>query len=461
MQIMRIHTFLLTAFICSLPIQGCKASLSSFSSSPSANVRADAGVPSDSTGQTDEVTEWTQIMLKALIVANQNAGQSIHSAAIVEASVFDAVNGIKGHYSYLHVPPNAPKGASARAAAVQAAYVSLVHLFPAQKSTFDTARATSLAAILDVNGGANLHESVQDSVNDGVAWGQQVADATWAWRVNDGFSTVLPPFLGSNAVGQWRPTPTAFAPGATPQLATTNTWVITSQSQFRPAGPPALSSPLYTQVYNETKIKGSKNSPVRTADQTLYALFWQSATATYWFNNAALQLLATQDMTLLDHARLFAAMNVAMGDAEIACWDAKYHYVFWRPVTAINLGDTDPNPNTIADPNWAPLITTPPHPEYPSAHSCFSSSAVAVLVAYFGNNNSFTLDSYAMPGVVRSFSSFDDALDEIENARIYGGIHFRTATADGRTLGTAVGNYILQNAMLPGHGNGSFDDRTN
>jgi hypothetical protein len=407
----------------------------------------------------DEVTDWTLITLKALQVAGQNPGQSAHSMAIVEASVFDAVNGVKGHYTPIHVTPAAPKGTSARAAAVQAAYTSLMHLFPAQANTFNAARDASLAAILDVGGGDKHHDKVEASVAAGVAWGQDVADAIWAWRSTDGYSTVLPPFLGGTAVGEWRPTPPAFLPGATPQWATMTPWVIATPSQFRPAGPPALTSALYAQVFNETKIMGSVNSQFRTADQTLYAQFWQSATVSYFWNTVAMQLLAAQnDMTLLDHARLFGALNVAMADAFIPTWDAKYTYVFWRPVTAIPLAATDGNPATDPDPGWMPLIVTPNHPEYPSAHSTISSAGIAVLVHFFGDNSSFTVDSYGMPGVTRSFTSFSDALDEVANARIYGGIHYRTSTDDGRALGTTVGNYVLENAFLPRKGNGNPDD---
>lgn len=407
----------------------------------------------------DEVTDWTQIMLRAITTANlTNATTAAHDAGILEAAVFDAVNGVKGHYSPVHVTPAAPKGTSARAAAVQAAYVILVKLFPAQAATFDASRTSSLNAILNVNGGRNLHDRLQASVDAGVAWGQQVADEIWIWRSTDGFSTALPPFLGGNAIGEWRPTPPGFTPGANPQLAMMNPYVLASPSQFRPAGPPSLDSPLYAKVYNETKTIGAAGSTLRTADQTLYAKFWNSSVVTYFWNSVGLKLAANDGLTLLDHARIFGALNVAMADSVIAAWDAKYHYVFWRPVTAIQNGNLDPNLATMGDSSWTPLIVTPSHPEYPSAHSTFSSAGVKVLSYFYGENTSFTVDSNFMPGVVRSFSSFSDALDEIANARIYGGIHFRTACDDGRTVGTAVGNYVLQNSFLPGHGNGSADD---
>lgn len=149
---------------------------------------------------------------------------------------------------------------------------------------------------------------------------------------------------------------------------------------------------------------------------------------------------------------------MSIADAVIAAWDAKYYFHFWRPITAIQLADADGNLATDADTTWTPLIPTPAHPEYPSAHSTFSSGGVAVLVSVFGQNTPFTVDSDYMPGVTRSFASFDAALAELADARVFGGIHFRTACDDGVAVGTAVGNYVLQNAFLPGNGNGDFSD---
>jgi hypothetical protein len=406
----------------------------------------------------DEVTDWVKILLQANHTAAVSAAVASRNGAIVEASVFDAVNGVKGLYSPIHVDPAAPKGTSARAAAVQAAYVSLMHIYPAQAGTFNAARADSLNAILAVKGGDNLQAKTQAAVDQGIVWGQLVADAIWSWRLTDGITPAPAPYLGDTNVGDWRPTPPAFSAGAVPQFATMTPWVIVTQSQFRPAGPPALDSARYAQVFNETKMMGSVNSPFRTVDQTLLANFWQSSTATYFWNAVALRLTAAQDMTLLDNAHLFGALNMAIADSVIASWDAKYYFHSWRPITAITLADTDGNLATDVDTSWTPLIPTPNHPEYPSAHSSFSSGGVAVLAAFFGENAPFTVDSDGMPGVTRSFTSFDAALAELADARVFGGIHFRTACDDGKALGTAVGNYVLQNAFLPGHGNGSPDD---
>ena len=395
---------------------------------------------------TDEVTSWNQMLFRAGLVGGTSPLVMTRVAAIVEAAVFDAVNGIDRRYTPIHVPPAAPAGASRDAAAAQAAYATLVQLYPAQKSVLDARLAVSLTSI-------GTRES-SAAIANGTAWGQSVADAILAWRSTDGFTPPPPPFLGGVGVGVWRPTPPAFAPGAGPQFAYMTPWVISSPGQFRPAGPPALTSARYAADFNETKTMGSQTSAARTADQTVYAWFWASSTASYLWNNVALSLIdGTHDdghrSTTLKNAHLLAMLNLAMADAAIGCWEAKYHFVFWRPVTAVPLADTDSNPATIADPAWMPLFATPAHPEYPSGHSCVSGAAGVVLARFFGERTRFNVESDVMPGVVRQFDSFSAALGEVKNARIFAGIHFRSATDDGQTLGASVAGYVLHNAMQP------------
>lgn len=394
----------------------------------------------------DEVTDWTQIMLQAAHTANVTSTivQS-RSAAIVTASMYDAVNGIHGRYRPIYVSPGAPAGASARAAGIQAAYVNLLKLYPAQAGTLDAARAGSLSGLVCSAKHERREERCEKSISDGIAWGQTVADAIWTWRSSDGFTPPPPPFLGGDDVGEWRPTPPAFASGAAPQFATMTPWALVTPSQFRPGGPPPLSSQLYANVLNETRVMGSLSSTLRTTDQTAYAQFWATSTPVYNWNSVALTLCGQRHLSLLQHARVVAALNLAMADAGIALWDAKYHYVSWRPITAIALADTDGNRYTTADPSWLPLITTPAHPEYPSAHSGFSAAGTTVLAELFGEHSSFVVTSDALPGVVRSFSSFRGALAEIANARVFGGIHFRSSCEDGQVLGARVAGYILRN----------------
>jgi len=392
----------------------------------------------------DEVTDWHEHMLVALGKAGVNPIVSSRDAALVSAAVFDAVNGIERRYAPIHVHAAAPKGASKRAAAVQAAYVILLARFPAQADELSAKRAASLAAI-----GGN-----GESMRQGVEWGQLVAEAILLWRSIDGFTPPPPPYVGGLEVGRWRPTPPAFAPGAAPQFATMTPWGIQSPDQFRPQGPPALDSEQYLADFNEVKAMGSVTSMLRTADQTDACNFWASTGATVLWDRAAIDLSTAQGYELSDNARLLATLNLAIADAIISCWDAKYHFEFWRPVTAIRLADTDGNPDTIQDEEWTPLIATPAFPEYTSGHSSASSAAATVLAAYFGEETPFILQSPGAPGWIRYYPSFSAALDEVADARVFAGIHFRTACEDGRSVGSEVASYVLENLMWRIHGEG-------
>jgi hypothetical protein len=344
----------------------------------------------------------------------------------------------------MYVQPDAPRGASRRAAAVQAAYAMLVRLYPSQTATLlDPARTASLQAIVDDD---DLASSV--SIARGLAWGQSAADGVWAARIDDGISAVLPPYIPGVSPGEWRPTPTAFAPPAGRQFATMATWVIPSYNTFRPAPPPGLTTSQYALDFAEVKLMGQSTSAARTPDETLYTLFWNSASAARLWDVVALSLSAEHHLTLSENARLLALVNVAIADAAIGCFDAKYSYKWWRPVTAIQ------NDGIPADATWLPLLVTPAFPDYVSAHSCTSAAGAAVLTRYFGENTSFivTSDSPAMAGVSRSFSSFSAALDEVANARVFGGIHFRAACVEGQVLGAAVGDYVWNRAFQPVNG---------
>jgi hypothetical protein len=414
------------------------------------------------TARADEVTDWNQHMLRAGTVAGTSPLVMTRVAAIVQGSVFDAVNGIEGKHTPVHVAPGAQAGASRRAAAVQAAYTALVALYPAQKSTFDARRAVSLTAI------ASDPQETTTGIASGIAWGTTAANGILAWRATDGFTPAPPPFLGGNAVGQWRPTPPALAPGVGPQFAYMTPWVISMPSQFHPNGPPALTSARYATDFNETKLMGSMSSAVRSSDQTIYSWFWNASTATYLWNHVAdvlLELRAREDdegtgqwgehhSSLLESAQVLALLDLAMADAAIACWEAKYTYVTWRPVTAIPLEASIGNPGIVVnagDATWMPLFATPAHPEYPSGHSTVSGAASAVLTSFFGEEVHFTMDNDLLIGVIRSFGSFSQALDEVKNARIFAGIHFRFSCDDGQAVGDKVAHWVLDHALLPAH----------
>jgi hypothetical protein len=395
----------------------------------------------------DEVTDWNQFMLKATLVATPTAPATpapitTRSTAIVQAAVFDAVNGLDPHYTPIHVRQAGPRKASKRAAAVQAAYAILIRLYPAQSDSLNEERSASLNNI-----GRGWGAESAESIQAGIEWGQTVADQIWSWRSQDGFANAPPPFRGGTAPGEWRSTPPAFAPGLAPQLAQVTPWVIKSPSQFRPPAPPALDSAEYTADFNETKVMGSSSSTSRTPDQTDLARFWQAGNPPDFWDPVAVSLAEKHHFSMLQTARLLAQVNLAMSDAMIGCWDAKYTYVFWRPITAITLADTDGNPETTADPAWTPLIPTPPFPEYPSAHSCASGAAVRVLSHYFGERTASTVTNDALPGEIRTFPSLSAALEEVVDARVFGGIHFRNSCKTGQALGSAVGQYVIEHSL--------------
>ena len=393
----------------------------------------------------DPVLEWINIMNNTVLEAGTSPFITSRIAAMVSASVFDAVNGIDPHFHALHVTPNAPDGASQRAAAIQAAYVILVDAYPAQSAALISQRNASLGTLA-------LTENAK-SIAAGVAWGQTVADAIWAWRLTDGNAPPPPPFEGvlgivgtPAAVGYWRPTPPPNAPGAGTQLATMTPWVLVRASQFRLPPPYALDSAQYAADLNETKIMGAFSGSPRTADQSELALFWQSNTPLTW-DRVAAQISAERGLSFHENVHLFALLNVTMADAVIACWDSKYRYSFWRPITAIREGLTPAD----ADPTWEPWLDffppgTPAFPEYPSAHASISGSAAFILASIFGDNTSFTVTSESRPGT-RSFSSFSSAVSEIANARVFGGIHFRTSCDLGNTLGRNVANFVARHAL--------------
>jgi len=398
------------------------------------------------TARADEITDWNRNLFEAarLNVPPTSPLAVTRNAALVQAAVFDAVNGIERRYTPVHVDPAAPDGASKRAAAVQAAYAMLIRLYASQTAALSAKRADSLAAIDD----SPL------SIDLGIAWGQTVADAIWTWRLTDGISPAPPPFLGGLNVGQWRPTPPGFLPGAGVQFSYMTPWVIASPSQFRPAGPPALTSDRYAAEFNETKTMGSLNSTSRTDDQTLFSRFWNVSSASAYWNQIANSLADKRHFSFSKRARLLALLNLAIADAGIGCFEAKYTYVFWRPVTAIPLANTDGNPATIEDLSFTSLLITPNHPEYPSGHSCLSGAAGEILAQTFGEHAKLTVTSDApeMAGVVRSYRGFSEILQEIKDARVFAGIHFRSACNAGQQLGAGVADYVKANALqrVPG-----------
>ena len=400
----------------------------------------------------DEVLDWNTVAVRAMQVPPATpANLQQRLLAIVHVSIFDALNGIDRRYVPIHVDSAGPPGASRRAAVVQAAYRALTTLLPAQDTALNSDLATSLAAIAMTDS--------DDAIRRGRDWGDQVAVAILRWRAADKtLQVTVPPYEGSLAVGKWRPTPRPNPvaggaelpglPGAAPLLGSSQPFVIPAASSFRPAGPPALTSAEYAMDVDEVKRVGAVHSVSRTADQTESARFWAGAGSSVW-NRAAASASRQRNFNLSENARLFALLNMATADAIFAAWDAKYHFELWRPIHAIRLADTDSNPSTIADPQWVPLIATPNYPEYDSGHQSVSGAAQEVLTAVFGNRMGFEGFSEGLPGVVRSWNSFSEAADEALEARIWSGIHFRSAMRDTRNVAEKVAQHVLQNAARP------------
>ena len=398
----------------------------------------------------DPVLQWIGIMNDTVLTGATNPLASTRVTALVTASMFDAVNGIHPQYQALYVKPSAPGYASPRAAAVQAAYLVLSAVYSPQAGSLGLKRDSSIAAI-------SATESAR-SVQAGVTWGQTVASAILALRSTDGIAPPPPPFVGvlgmetsAAAVGVWRPTPALNATGAGPQFATMTPWVLTRPSQFRLPPPNAVTSPEYAADYNEIKSMGVYSGSLRSDDQSELALFWAGNTPLYW-NRIASDLSASRGLSLTENAHLFALLNVTMADAVIACWDSKYRYVFWRPITAIRLGDTDGNASTDPDSGWTPWLDalppgTPAHPEYPSGHSTVSGSAAYILAAAFDDNTPVSVTSEVRPGT-RSFPNLSAVVAEIADARVFGGIHFRTSCVRGNAMGQSVAAYVSGHAML-------------
>ena len=391
----------------------------------------------------DEIIDWNNILLNAVRTNSMSPLPTSRVSAAMNTAMYDAVNSIARTHQPYHVDMTADPGTSREAAAAQAAHRVLSGLIPASQASYDAALANSLSSVPDGAG-----------KTAGIALGNTVGAAILALRANDGANAVVPYTPGS-APGDWRPTPPANAAAAAPQWGSITPWAMSSPTQFRnPDGPPALDSPEYTAAFNEVKAIGSATSSTRTADQSNIAQYWAGQTGTstplgHW-NRIAQTVAESQGNTLEENARLFALVGIAQADAFISCWDNKYHYDHWRPVTAIRAAETDGNPDTVADPNWSSFIITPNHPSYLSGHSSMSGASGAVLADFFGTDNiSFTSSAEGVSVPDRTFTSFSQASQEAADSRLYGGIHWSYDNEDGLALGRALGQHVFATQLRP------------
>jgi hypothetical protein len=382
----------------------------------------------------DMVLQWNEAMLSAAKIAGQSPVVGSRTAASVQAAVYDAVNAIDGSYTpYLFDLP-APPWASKEAAVAQAAHDAIVGLFPTQAPVWDLQLKASLEGIAD-----------GPAKNAGIHLGHTAAQLMLAVRADDGSDATVD-YTPGNEPGDWQPTPPNYGPPVAPQWPYVTPFTLQRGDQFRPGPPPALDSQEYLNALEQVREIGAIDSTTRTADQTEAALFWQGIVtpnlgAIENWNQIAQRVAISQGNTLVENARMLGLVNLTLADSMIGCWDAKDTYNFWRPVTAIRYD---------MDPDWTPLMATPSHPTYTSAHSCLSGGSGAVLASFFGRDDiPFTYSWVGLPGVERSFAGFSAAVDEIGASRIWAGFHFSFDVNAGLALGQSVAAYVFDNFLLP------------
>ena len=387
-------------------------------------------LPGATQARANVVSDWNAIAATTIVTnAHQPPAASVIWFAYMHLAVYDAVNSFDQRYQPYIFTTVPAAGASEDAAAIAAAHRVLVNYFPTQQASLDTQFSSSIGSISDTPANIAAGEAV----------GEAAAQALIGARTGDGLLANVPytPPIGP---GFWKPTPPAFAPPQAPWLGQMVPFTMTSADQFLPGGPDSLGSKNWISDYNEVMALGSLTSTTRTAKQTEIGLFWTEHTGQQYAR--AFQALAAQEeLNTADTARMMAMLWTGEADALIGCFNAKYSFSFWRPVTAIEAGGG--SPLLTADPTWTPLSATPPHPEYPSAHGCATSAVTSIVAALFGKNVSVTVTSL-VTNTTHTFSRTDDWMNEVSNARIYAGFHYRHSVNDGRVLGRKVAKQLLK-----------------
>jgi hypothetical protein len=395
----------------------------------------------------DAVLDWNVIAVNTAVTNGQNPFAQARYAAIVQLAVFESVNAITGEYHPYLGTIVAPPGACPEAAAIQAAYHVLNTYFPMSATTLAAERAKSLASIPD-----------GQAKTDGIATGDAAALAMIALRANDGSSPAQFKIPGPPVPGEWQATPSCpimngVAVGIAFQWQYITPFGIRRASDFLLDPPPALASRAYAKAYNEVMTVGGTDSTARPQDRANVALFYAAASPTQVFNQAVQQVAQERWHSLTENAQALALMNMAVNDSLVAAFLNKYLYNLWRPETAIRAGATDGNPKTDPDPNFVPFVTTPCFPSYPSNHGSAANSAAEVLRRIYGEGgHSMTLSNSTVPDIVLQYTTFEQITDDISDARVYGGIHFRTDQVAGQRLGDAIGKAVYKNNLRRMHG---------
>src|SRR5689334_891572 len=385
-------------------------------------------------GSGQSVVDWNRELISILGTPGAQPA-TVHptrSFAILQAAEYDAVVSItRESQPYLFSVP-APRVARPDAAADQAAHDVLAALYPAQQSGLDQMLATELAAIPDGPG-----------KQQGIQVGASVAKSLVNLRSTDGSAATPPPFVPGTQPGQYRSTPPNFPAPVFTNWGTIAPFVLDSGQQFRPPAPPPITGPAYARALNQVKSLGQDTSTTRTADQTTQAQFWGASPIWNVWNEIAQNLAVARHASLERTATVFENLDLTLADATIALYDAKYHYLVWRPVTAIQLGDTIGNPGITGDPTWLPLAVTAADPAYPGAHATISEAAATVLAAFYGDHQHLAVTSDGDPGVTRSFGSFQAAANEATLSRLFAGQHTMIDLVAGQHLGHQVAQFDL------------------
>lgn len=401
----------------------------------------------------DAVLDWNAIAVDTAAANKQNPFAQGRTAAVVQLAVFEAVNSITHEYEPYIGTVHAPRDASAEAAAIEAAYKVLSTYFPASLATLNADRTTSLASIPN-----------DQAKTDGIATGDAAAADMILLRANDGAAPAQFKIPGPAVPGDWQATASCpivngVAQGIALQWQYVVPFGIPSVSNYLLDPPPALTSEAYARAYNEVMTVGSTTSTERPQDRASVALFFAAASPTQAFNQAARQVAEQRGGSLTESARALALMNMALNDALVASFFNKYHYNLWRPETAIHGGNTDGNGKTQADPDWAPFIPTPCFPSYPSNHGSAANAAAEVLRRIYGEaGHAMMLKNAAVPTIVLQYTSFREICDDISDARVFAGIHFRTDQEAGADLGRAIGAAVYRHNLRRTHDDDNWRD---
>ena len=376
----------------------------------------------------DPITEWSVTASRLAASTRMPPLRTPISLALLHLAMHAAVTAVEDGREHAVLRPARSRPASAVAAAVEAGYQVLMAEFPPEQVAIRATYERLFDAELDAR--AKAH---------GISIGAAVAHGLLRQRASDGRNAIVPYTPGTGA-GVWVPTPPAFLPENTAFLARVTPFTMNSPSRVRPNGPPRLRSKRWADDFNEVKRRGSRDSAERRPDETATALFWEPLAGTVW--PATIRRLAQEQALDLSHsARFQAAAFMAFADALIACWDAKYHFNFWRPVTAIRQGDTDDNDRTEADPVWEPLSITPNFPEYASGHTCATAAVAHTIENYFDRQVPIPARN-VVTGEERVYQRADDVVDEVVEARMLLGLHFRSADEDGADIGQRVASRV-------------------